>query len=50
MLTIVPQQISLQQFVRAEFDLAADDEPQLINAIEFDQDAEDDDFADLLAQ
>ena len=50
LLTIVPQQASLQQFVRTEFAQAEDGQPALINAIAFDQDAENDDFADLLAQ
>lgn len=50
LLTIVPQQVSLQQFVRTEFAQAEDGEPALINAVAFDQDADDDDFADLLAQ
>ena len=50
LLTIVPQQVSLQQFVRSEFAQAKDGEPAFINAIAFDQDAENDDFADLLAQ
>ncbi len=50
LLTIVPQQASLQQFVRTEFAQAQDGEPALINAIAFNQDAQNDDFADLLAQ
>ncbi len=50
LLTIVPQQASLQQFVRTEFAQAENGEPALINAIAFIQDAENDDFADLLAQ
>ena len=50
LLTIVPEQASLQQFVRTEFAQAQDGEPALINAVAFDQDAENDDFADLLAQ
>ena len=50
LLTIVPQQASLQQFVRTEFAQAEDGQPAFINAIAFDQDAENDDFADLLAQ
>ena len=50
LLTVIPQQISLQQFVRTEFAKADDGEPALINAVAFDQDAENDDFADLLAQ
>ena len=50
LLTIVPQQASMQQFVRTEFAQAEDGEPALINAVAFDQDAENDNFADLLAQ
>lgn len=50
LLTVVPQQVSLQQFVRTEFAQVEDGNPALINAIAFDQDANDDDFADLLAQ
>ncbi len=50
LLTIVPEQASMQQFVRTEFAQAEDGEPALINAVAFDQDAENDDFADLLAQ
>lgn len=50
LLTIVPQQLSLQQFVRDEFSKPKDGEPQLVNAIAFDQDANNDDFAELLAQ
>ena len=50
LLTVVPQQVSLQQFVRTTFADAEDGDPALINAIAFDQDADNDDFADLLAQ
>ncbi len=50
LLTIVPEQASLQQFVRTEFAQAQDGEPALVNAVAFNQDAENDDFADLLAQ
>lgn len=50
LLTITPQQKSLQQFTRTSFADSADGEPELINAVEFAQDADDDDFADLLAQ
>ena len=50
LLTIVPQQLSVQQFVRNEFVQPEDGEPALINAVLFDQDADNDDFADLLAQ
>ena len=50
MLTVDPQQLSFQQFLRSTFADAPSDAPRLINAIEFDQDAAGDDFADLLAQ
>ena len=50
LLTIVPQQASMRQFVRIEFAQAEDGDPALINAVAFDQDAGNDDFADLLAQ
>ncbi len=50
LLTIVPQQASMQQFVRTEFAQAENGEPAFVNAVAFDQDAENDDFADLLAQ
>jgi len=50
LLTVVPQQLSMQQFVRTEFARAEAGTPELINAVAFDQDAENDDFADLLAQ
>jgi len=50
LLTIIGQQLSFQQFVRAEFAKPQDSEPALVNAVAFDQDADNDDFADLLAQ
>ena len=50
LLTVVPEQKSMSQFARDTFTATEDDEPALINAVEFDQDADDDDFADLLAQ
>ena len=50
LLTVNPEQKSMQQFARDTFAEDADDEPALINAVEFAEDAEDDDFADLLAQ
>ena len=50
LLTIIPQQLSFQQFVRVEFAKPQDSEPALVNAVAFDQDADNDDFADLLAQ
>ena len=48
LVTITPQQQSMQQYSRAEFANPADGDPALINAIEFTQDADGDDFADLL--
>ena len=50
LLTVDPQQQSMQLFTRDAFGEDADDEPSLVNAIEFAQDADDDEFADLLAQ
>jgi len=50
LLTVSPEQKSMQQFARDTFAEDADDEPALINAVEFAEDAENDDFADLLAQ
>ena len=50
LLTIDPQRQSMQQFTRDTFAKSADDDPELVNAVEFTQDADDDDFADLLGQ
>ena len=50
LLTVTAEQKSMQQFARDAFSSPEDDEPTLINAVEFAQDADDDDFADLLAQ
>ena len=50
LLTVTAEQKSMQQFARDSFSSSGDDEPALINAVEFTQDADDDDFADLLAQ
>ncbi|MDJ0699200.1 MAG: hypothetical protein QNJ07_05040 [Woeseiaceae bacterium] len=50
LLTVTAEQKSMQQFARDLFSSPGDDEPALINAVEFAQDANDDDFADLLAQ
>lgn len=50
LLTIDAEQRSLQQFARDTFSTTADDEPVLVNAVDFLQDADEDDFADLLAQ
>jgi hypothetical protein len=46
----MPQQRSMQQFTRALFAGSADDEPVLVDAVDFVEDAEHDDFADLLAE
>ncbi len=48
-LSIVPQQQSMQNFTRDAFGADPDGDPELINAIEFQQDADADEFADLLA-
>ncbi len=50
LLTVDPQQLSMQQFARTTYLEDESDDPALINAVEFDQDADDDDFADLLGQ
>ena len=50
LLVIDPEQRSMSQFARDVFATEADDDPVLINAVEFDMDADEDDFADLLAQ
>ena len=50
LLTVDPLQESMQMFTRNTFAESADGDPEFINAIEFTQDADDDDFADLLAQ
>ena len=50
LLTVNAEQKSMTQFARDAFDSDEDDEPVLINAVEFDQDADEDDFADLLAE
>ena len=50
LLVVDPEQRSMQQFVRDTFATDADEDPALINAVEFVMDAEADDFADLLAQ
>jgi hypothetical protein len=49
LLTIDPEQLSMQQFTRVNFAEDSSGEPELVNAVEFDQDASEDDFADLLA-
>ncbi len=50
LLTVLPERKSMQQFARDAFAAGEDGEPVLINAVEFAEDAEADDFADLLAQ
>ena len=50
LVTVDPEVKSLQQFTRETFAAPADSEPELVNAVEFVQDAGGDDFADLLAQ
>ncbi|HEY5624440.1 MAG TPA: hypothetical protein VIV14_11825 [Gammaproteobacteria bacterium] len=49
LLTVAPEQQALQAFTRATFAAPANGEPVPINAIEFNDDAANDDFADLLA-
>jgi hypothetical protein len=49
-LTVAPQQLSLQQFTRATFAAGPGSDAERINAVEFTNDAEGDDFADLLAE
>ncbi|MEO1595558.1 MAG: hypothetical protein AAFS02_09985 [Pseudomonadota bacterium] len=50
LLSVVPEQRSLQQFARDTFTSTEVEAPTLINAVEFAQDADEDDFADLLAE
>ncbi len=50
LLLVNPEEKSMSQFARDTFIESEDDEPALINAVEFNQDANEDDFADLLAQ
>ena len=45
---VAPEERSMQQFARSVFSDAPDGAPELINAVSFIADAEDDDFADLL--
>lgn len=49
LLTVTPEQKSMQQFTRDTFVDSPDGEPELVNAVEFALDAESDDFADLLS-
>lgn len=48
LLTVAPQQLSLQQFTRDTFAADENSDPVAINAIEFQADADNDDFSDLL--
>ena len=50
LLTVDPLLESMQQFTRNTFAELADDDPEFVNAVNFTQDADDDDFADLFAQ
>lgn len=50
LLTVTAEQKSMQQFTRDTFADSPDGDPELVNAVEFTFDAEDDDFADFLAQ
>lgn len=50
LIAVTPEQESMLDFTRMNFDKPADDDPALVNAILFGQDAESDDFADLLQQ
>ena len=50
LVVVTPEQKSMQEFTRTNFSKPADDEPALVNAIQFGQDAEIDDFSDLLSQ
>ena len=50
LLTIEALPASIQQFARDMFIEDADDDPALVNAIEFAQDADADDFGDLLVE
>ena len=49
-LTVMPEVESMQQFARDTFAESAVGDPEFINAVDFTQDADGDDFADLLAQ
>ncbi|MGB5258380.1 MAG: hypothetical protein WBN44_14090, partial [Woeseiaceae bacterium] len=50
LVTVDPEQKSMQQITRQWFDGTPDGEPELVNAVEFAQDADSDDFADLLTR
>ena len=49
LVSVVAQQRSMQQFARDTFASGDAESPSLVNAVEFSQDADDDDFADLFA-
>ena len=48
--TVAPQRQPIAGFTRVQFAATADGDPALVNAIEFEQDADDDGFEDLLSQ
>ncbi len=50
LLMVEPEQRSFTNFVRTSFAALPNDNPSLINAVQFDQDAGNDDFADLIGQ
>lgn len=50
LVTLTPEQRSMTSFTRQVFDASESDEPALINAVEFLQDADDEDFSDLLSE
>ena len=50
LIVVEPQPASMLEFARGEFTGSADADPALVNALGFEQDADHDDFADLLAQ
>lgn len=50
LVTVTAEQRSMQQFARDVFASSDDAPPVPINAVEFVQDADDDDFADLIGQ
>lgn len=47
---VMPEEKSMSEFARTTFVDAADDDPALINAVVFMADADEDDFADLIAE
>lgn len=50
LLRVQAEQKSMRQFTRSEFAQDANGDPQLVNAVDFDTDAEADDFVDLLTR